>query len=445
MAQVEVYVLNYNGAHYLTECLTSLARLKAGAITYQVNLVDNGSSDDSFNLVARDFPAVNIIPLGKNYGFSKGNNLGVARRLAQLSIFPDVHVFLNNDTVVDEKWLEKAMSAFDADSEIGLVASKSRFYHMFAAFRFSAMTTYKPSDFGSSDTRDISVLLKSNIKGENIYSDFRFTKTKNAFEEAQGGRWLSTSSELFVAIDDPLKPATISFQLENHNPTCGNVEIEVALLNGETSCVFIPQGPASELSFNLDSSQFVDAIQNAGTSVPADLRVFDRGFLEVDRGHFDKPLEIDAVCGVSLFIRKEVFEALKGFDESYFAYFEDTDLSIRARLLGYKCFYQPESSLRHYHCGSGIEHSDYFSSNVAFSHLLFQSKFLSAKDWNKVLFQAKKVARTEFERFHDDFSLEGKSQLRAMLRYLKQWPRFYRNRKFQRNFVENKMPQSVCL
>lgn len=47
------------------------------------------------------------------------------------------------------------------------------------------------------------------------------------------------------------------------------------------------------------------------------------------------PTEVDCVSGAALMIRKEVFEKINGFDEFFFMYFEDEDLCLRVKELGY--------------------------------------------------------------------------------------------------------------
>lgn len=60
-----------------------------------------------------------------------------------------------------------------------------------------------------------------------------------------------------------------------------------------------------------------------------------------------KPEKVDRVSGTALFIRKELFKTLGGFDENLFMYFEDEDLCQRVRNLGQKVLYFPEFSVRH--------------------------------------------------------------------------------------------------
>lgn len=57
--------------------------------------------------------------------------------------------------------------------------------------------------------------------------------------------------------------------------------------------------------------------------------------------------DVDAVSGAAFVMRRDLFTALGGFDGSFFMYMEDTDLSWRARLAGYRCRYVPEAVIRH--------------------------------------------------------------------------------------------------
>ena len=65
------------------------------------------------------------------------------------------------------------------------------------------------------------------------------------------------------------------------------------------------------------------------------------------RWRFDEREEVSAVSGAAFALRRSVFAALGGFDESFFLYLEDTDLSWRARLAGYRCLYVPSSIVYH--------------------------------------------------------------------------------------------------
>jgi N-acetylglucosaminyl-diphospho-decaprenol L-rhamnosyltransferase len=58
--------------------------------------------------------------------------------------------------------------------------------------------------------------------------------------------------------------------------------------------------------------------------------------------------EVDWVTGAALFIRKDVFEKLLGFDERFFMYYEDIDLCLRLSRAGYKNYYYPFTKIIHH-------------------------------------------------------------------------------------------------
>ena len=70
-----------------------------------------------------------------------------------------------------------------------------------------------------------------------------------------------------------------------------------------------------------------------------------------------QPTEKEAVlwgCGGGMFFTKEKFELLRGFDAKIFSpfYFEDMDLSYRAWLMGWKCYYSECGEFEHFHQGT---------------------------------------------------------------------------------------------
>jgi GT2 family glycosyltransferase len=65
------------------------------------------------------------------------------------------------------------------------------------------------------------------------------------------------------------------------------------------------------------------------------------------RGAFSATAEVGAVSGAAFAVRRDLFEALGGFDESFFLYVEDSDLSLRARLAGHRLLCVPEALVYH--------------------------------------------------------------------------------------------------
>lgn len=72
-----------------------------------------------------------------------------------------------------------------------------------------------------------------------------------------------------------------------------------------------------------------------------------RGHGQKDRGQFDRPEPVFSASGCAAVYRKKMLEAIGGFDERFFAYYEDVDLAWRARRAGWRCQYVPTAKVWH--------------------------------------------------------------------------------------------------
>ena len=89
----------------------------------------------------------------------------------------------------------------------------------------------------------------------------------------------------------------------------------------------------------------------------------NHGVDEIDHGQFDKIREVDFVTGACLMARSKTLEEVGMFDERYFSYFEDTDLSQRMKNRGLKVLYSPYGVIWHKVAQTskiGGELNDYF-------------------------------------------------------------------------------------
>jgi GT2 family glycosyltransferase len=95
-------------------------------------------------------------------------------------------------------------------------------------------------------------------------------------------------------------------------------------------------------------------IQEAGAIVWSNGEAFHYGWgRSPEDRRFTFAREVDYCSGASLLIRRELFERLGGFDRRYApAYYEDTDLCMGVRSLGYRVVYQPHSRLYHFEGGT---------------------------------------------------------------------------------------------
>lgn len=90
-------------------------------------------------------------------------------------------------------------------------------------------------------------------------------------------------------------------------------------------------------------------LQHAGGFVRDNGLAMHYGYAEEDKGQYDIPREVGYVTGAALAVRRDVFEKVGGLDEGYRpAYFEETDLCLRVRRMGYKVMYVPTARVIHY-------------------------------------------------------------------------------------------------
>ena len=113
---ISVIVVNWNRRELLRSCLRSLSRQQG--VSYEIILVDNGSTDGSVEMARSESPSIRVIQNTTNQGFCRANNQGIAASQA-----PYI-ALLNNDAEADPNWLQALLSAIDGRRQVGMVASK---------------------------------------------------------------------------------------------------------------------------------------------------------------------------------------------------------------------------------------------------------------------------------------------------------------------------------
>jgi GT2 family glycosyltransferase len=114
---VSVIILNYNGCDYIETCLLSLLDLEFPKEQLEIIIVDNGSTDNSTDLIQSKFPDIRLIRNETNLGFSRAANQGAA------SAKGEYLAFLNNDMRVAKNWLKALLQAIQREPEIGCIGS----------------------------------------------------------------------------------------------------------------------------------------------------------------------------------------------------------------------------------------------------------------------------------------------------------------------------------
>ncbi|HYP47311.1 MAG TPA: glycosyltransferase, partial [Thermoleophilaceae bacterium] len=119
---VSTIIINHERRDLLQQCLSSLevAMARVGEET-EVVVVDNGSGDDSVELVRERFPAVKLVELKSNEGFAGGMAAGIAAARGQwLAVF-------NNDTTIEPDAVSRLLAAARSQPRVGAVAAQMRF------------------------------------------------------------------------------------------------------------------------------------------------------------------------------------------------------------------------------------------------------------------------------------------------------------------------------
>ncbi|RUT69074.1 glycosyltransferase family 2 protein [Flavobacterium cupreum] len=115
--QLSVIILNYNVRYFLEQCVLSVQEAIA-TLDAEIIVIDNNSSDDSCIMMKERFPNVKLIQNKENFGFPKGNNIGVKEAQGKYICI------LNPDTVVAEDTFTQILAFAEKQRELGIVGCK---------------------------------------------------------------------------------------------------------------------------------------------------------------------------------------------------------------------------------------------------------------------------------------------------------------------------------
>ena len=154
---VTIILLNYNGIEDTMECLDSLCDVTYD--NYNIIIIDNGSENNETRKIQEAYPAANVIANDKNLGFTGGNNIGM--RLA-IENGADFVLLLNNDTLVDKKFLSEMIDVAEKYPKAGIFTPKIYNYgtniiqsigqHFYSSWGFTKHRFGRRLDTGAYDT-----------------------------------------------------------------------------------------------------------------------------------------------------------------------------------------------------------------------------------------------------------------------------------------------------
>jgi GT2 family glycosyltransferase len=359
---ISIIIVNYNGIEYLDTLFTALLSLKKEKLSTEVIFVDNKSMDDSVLFIEKNYlekfkGKLKIVKATKNLGFAGGNNLGAEYAAGEYVIF------LNNDTKVEPDWMLEMHKCIKKNAA-GIINSKLIFYYDFLKIKIA-----------TSDK----ILIDTNIKidEKNYRLDPKFCKNSVINEK----ELICFGNTFFYIPIDPSQKKSLKLEIK---PNSAPGENDAIFINGKKILLFKYQNGC--IKVHLDSEDLkknINLIQNAGSGVDGNFYGYDIGFCEEDQGQYEEIREINNACGASMIMRKEDFFKVGKFDDNFFMYYEDTDLSYRIRAMGKKLFYCPTAIVRHIHAGSSQEWSPLFIYYVFRNRMFFILKNFSVPRFAK--------------------------------------------------------------
>lgn len=113
---LSIIIVNFNTRDILRDCIKNIQSLNVH-LDYEVVVIDNGSSDNSAEMVKQEFPSIKLIA-GENVGLAKGYNVGLKNSTGNYVLF------LGSDAFPKERTLDGMVSVLADDQSIGIATCK---------------------------------------------------------------------------------------------------------------------------------------------------------------------------------------------------------------------------------------------------------------------------------------------------------------------------------
>lgn len=311
--------------------MSSLLDSDVGFGSLEVVVVDNGSVDGSLERLRREFAGtVRFIENGRNLGFAEACNRGMGD-LATVD-----HVALvNNDAVVEPDCLSELVRVIESHPEAGAVAACMVLEPPFAVVplevRGRCAIERVEVDGIDATTR---------VQSESLILTGRPEWPLELRREAAG------PLELLVPAGDG---ARVDVTLTGE----GRVTVRSGAAVEE-----ITLGPAPRTVTLAPDAERVEVLNGLGTDRTAEMEFYDRHFGElVDSAVLPEltadPLVVPGFCGGGVLLRAQMLTQVGRLDPRFFAYYEDSDLALRAGRAGWITLTAPGAVVRHAFGGSG--------------------------------------------------------------------------------------------
>jgi GT2 family glycosyltransferase len=288
MTTRSVIVVSYKPGEWLEPCLRSVADQ-----TDEIIVVDNGSEDARATTIAR-LAGASSVRCDRNIGFAAGFNRGL--HVTQ----GDIIGLLNDDAVAGPNWLSAAADAL-SQPRVAAVTPKVLLTERFAEILPDAGF---PSEIHSLSFGEEDVLTRA--VGPGLHPvDHRSERP-----ECSGSRQVVAGRPFYVPVGD-----------QSHEIRIDGLEITPRAV--------------------------VRLLNHAGSFLRNHGIAGEYGFAAPDDGRFDLRAERFGFSGTAPVFAGDILRSVGGFADAFFAYNEDTDWCLRARLAGYRIMYDPVATVEH--------------------------------------------------------------------------------------------------
>ena len=114
--KLSIIIPHHKGEALLYKCIQSLHNTSYS--NYEIIVVDNNSKDQSILKSKKEFPGIKVLSLDQNLGYAGGCNKGALEAQGELLLF------LNNDTIHENNWIEPLVDMMDNYKDIGSIQPK---------------------------------------------------------------------------------------------------------------------------------------------------------------------------------------------------------------------------------------------------------------------------------------------------------------------------------
>ena len=304
-----VVVVSYRAGDWLADSLASVRDQVDDLV-----VVDNGSTQGEVSEVGRRFGAT-IVHSRTNRGFSGGVNQGIRRARGS------VVAILNDDAIADPNWLSAAEEVL-SDPGVAAVAPKVVLDGWFVQICPEEDAWTAPGDARLLGRQLFSV----HRDGEDVLDQLAGPGVHGLEEgEMEGAprrwRWTRPPKAYYVPVRDEHWRGEV-------------------VINGDT---LVPRAKPCRL------------LNNAGLFLRSDGYSGDHGLGSPDDGRWNQRREPFGVSGTAVAIRASSLATIGLFADPFFAYYEDTDWSWRARRLGHRLVYDPSATVAHRRSATSVQ------------------------------------------------------------------------------------------